>query len=169
MRPPTSPRFAPSSTPAPGGAAGTVRVPVGELLRLLGVTREDLAQMTGAEVVDALARVVRNSAVEDGDDSGTAPRRYTGVSREPQSARPAPLLLRVRDVAGLLAVSERVVWQLIRTGQLRPVHPAGLRATRLAAEDVEELARQWRAASQDGTVEVTNSKRGQYREDAEPL
>ena len=54
-----------------------------------------------------------------------------------------PVLLRIRDAAAMLAVSERSVWQLIRAGQLRAVHPLGMRAVRIARQDVENLVERW--------------------------
>jgi excisionase family DNA binding protein len=54
-----------------------------------------------------------------------------------------PVLLRIRDAAAMLAVSERSVWQLIRAGQLRAIHPAGMRAIRIARRDVENLVERW--------------------------
>jgi len=43
----------------------------------------------------------------------------------------------------MLAVSERSVWQLIRAGQLRAIHPPGMRAIRIARRDVENLVERW--------------------------
>jgi excisionase family DNA binding protein len=54
------------------------------------------------------------------------------------------LLLRIREAATLLAVSERQVWTLIRAGQLPAIHPAGMRAIRIARTDVEALIARWR-------------------------
>ena len=54
-----------------------------------------------------------------------------------------PVLLRIRDAAAMLAVSERSVWQLIRTGQLSAIHPLGMRAIRIARHDVENLVERW--------------------------
>jgi hypothetical protein len=151
-----------------------------EALRLLGLDPEEARSLTVGEVARALEGMARTPVVEDDRGSGACPRpqeirvtsdvRAQSYTRDRKGrARPAPLLLRTRDAASLLAVSERVVWQLIRTGQLRPIHPAGLRATRIAVEDVEDLARRWRAASQDGTAELTRSKRGPYGEETEPV
>ena len=39
-----------------------------------------------------------------------------------------PILLRIRDAAAMLAVSERSVWQLVHTGELPAIHPPGMRA-----------------------------------------
>ena len=57
---------------------------------------------------------------------------------------PQPLLLRLREVAILLGVSERQVWTLIRAQQLPVVRPPGIRAIRVAREDVEALVESWR-------------------------
>ena len=57
------------------------------------------------------------------------------------------LLLRIREAATLLAVSERQVWKLIRAGQLPAIHPAGMRAIRLARTDVEALVASWKNQS----------------------
>ena len=54
-----------------------------------------------------------------------------------------PLLLRVREAAILLGVSERQVWSLIRGGQLRAIRPPGIRAIRVTREDVEALVARW--------------------------
>jgi hypothetical protein len=43
----------------------------------------------------------------------------------------------------MLAVSERSVWHLIRTGQLRAIHPLGMRAVRIARHDIENLVDRW--------------------------
>ena len=60
---------------------------------------------------------------------------------------PQPLLLRLREVGILLGVSERQVWTLIHTKQLPAVHPPGIRAIRVAREDVEALVASWRSPS----------------------
>lgn len=54
-----------------------------------------------------------------------------------------PLLLRIRDAAAMLSVSERSIWHLIRSGELRAIHPAGMRAIRIARRDVENLVERW--------------------------
>jgi excisionase family DNA binding protein len=54
-----------------------------------------------------------------------------------------PILLRIRDAAALLAVSERSVWQLVRAGELPAIHPPGMRGTRIARHDVESLVERW--------------------------
>ena len=58
-----------------------------------------------------------------------------------------PLLLRVPEVSILIGLSERQVWTLIRAGQLPSVHPPGIRAIRIAREDVEALVATWRGAA----------------------
>ena len=60
------------------------------------------------------------------------------------TSNPQPLLLRLREVAILLGVSERQVWTLIRARQLPVVRPPGIRAIRVAREDVEALVASWR-------------------------
>lgn len=54
------------------------------------------------------------------------------------------LLLRMDEVAVVLSVSVRTVWTLIQTGELRAVRPPGLRAIRVAREDVDALVARWR-------------------------
>lgn len=54
-----------------------------------------------------------------------------------------PILLRIRDAAAMLAVSERSVWQLVRAGELPAIHPPGMRAIRIARHDVEKLVERW--------------------------
>lgn len=39
-----------------------------------------------------------------------------------------PMLLRIRDAAAMLSVSERSIWQLVRAGELPAIHPPGMRA-----------------------------------------
>jgi hypothetical protein len=43
----------------------------------------------------------------------------------------------------MLSVSERSIWHLIRCGELRAIHPAGMRAIRIARRDVENLVECW--------------------------
>ena len=43
-----------------------------------------------------------------------------------------PVLLRIRDAAAMLSISERSVWQLVRSGDLPAIHPSGMRAIRIA-------------------------------------
>ena len=62
--------------------------------------------------------------------------------------RAMPLLLRVREVAALLAVSEREVRAMLQAGELTRVKVPGRRLTRVAREDVERLVQRWRAMRQ---------------------
>ena len=80
-----------------------------------------------------------------GPNRGDAQQRSVNTER-PEMGRHAPLLLRIRETAFLLAMSERAVWQLIRTGELRPVRPPGMRTIRIARDDAEALVARWRAA-----------------------
>lgn len=66
-----------------------------------------------------------------------------------------PMLLRPRDAAAVLAVSERQIDQWRRDGLLTPVRIPGIRAVRFSREQVEELARSWcqaAGASQERTA-----------------
>lgn len=54
-----------------------------------------------------------------------------------------PVLLRIRDAAAMLSVSERSIWQLIRAGELPAIHPPRMRAIRIARHDVENLVERW--------------------------
>ena len=54
-----------------------------------------------------------------------------------------PVLLRIRDAAAMLSVSERSIWQLVRAGELPAIHPPGMRAIRIARHDVENLVERW--------------------------
>lgn len=65
------------------------------------------------------------------------------MKRRTKPSENEPVLVRIRDAAAMLAVSERSVWQLIRTGQLRAIHPLGMRAVRIARHDVENLVDRW--------------------------
>ena len=65
------------------------------------------------------------------------------MKRKTRGSESQPMLLRIRDAAAMLAVSERSVWQLIRAGQLRAIHPLGMRAIRIARQDVENLVEGW--------------------------
>lgn len=67
--------------------------------------------------------------------------------------RPQPILLRVRDAAALMAISERQVWVLIRAKQLPVVRPPGMRAVRIARAEVEALVCSWRRMGGDGGPE----------------
>ncbi|MBP7620896.1 MAG: helix-turn-helix domain-containing protein [Gemmatimonadales bacterium] len=62
-------------------------------------------------------------------------------------AKVAALLLRMDEVAEILGVSVRTVWTLVRTGELPAVHPPGIRAIRVAREDVDALVVRWREQS----------------------
>ena len=64
-----------------------------------------------------------------------------------KSARVTALLLRMDEVAVVLGVSVRTVWTLVQTGELRAVRPPGLRAIRVAREDVDALVARWREQS----------------------
>jgi excisionase family DNA binding protein len=65
------------------------------------------------------------------------------MKRTTRQSDPAPMLLRIRDAAAMLSVSERSIWHLIRSGELRAIHPAGMRAVRIARRDVENLVEGW--------------------------
>ncbi len=54
-----------------------------------------------------------------------------------------PMLLRIRDAAAMLSVSERTVWQLLRAGELRAIRLPRMRAVRIARHDVENLVERW--------------------------
>ena len=71
-----------------------------------------------------------------------------------QSSAVIPLLLRVPEVALMLATSEREVWGMLRRGELPRVSVPGRRMTRVAREDVEQLVQQWRAMSSDESQET---------------
>jgi hypothetical protein len=43
----------------------------------------------------------------------------------------------------MLSMSERSIWHRIRAGELRAIHPAGMRAVRIARRDVENLVARW--------------------------
>lgn len=59
-----------------------------------------------------------------------------------------PILLRVRDAAALMGISERLVWLLVRTKQLPVVRPPGMRVVRIARADVEALISSWQRGDQ---------------------
>jgi excisionase family DNA binding protein len=59
-----------------------------------------------------------------------------------------PMLLRVPEVAILIGLSQRQVWTLIREGKLPTVRPPGIRALRVAREDVDALVARWRGEGQ---------------------
>lgn len=72
----------------------------------------------------------------------------------------APILLRPRDAAVLLAVSERTVWQLLRAGALAAIRPPGMRAVRIARSDIDVLVAQWRAPGAPPTATDKSLLRG---------
>ena len=53
------------------------------------------------------------------------------------------ILLRRREAAAALAVSESQVLKFERQGLLRPIPVPGIRAIRYTADDVHALARTW--------------------------
>jgi excisionase family DNA binding protein len=65
------------------------------------------------------------------------------MKRTTRRSETQPVLLRIRDAAAMLSVSERSIWQLIRAGELRAIHPPGMRAIRIARRDVENLVERW--------------------------
>lgn len=65
------------------------------------------------------------------------------MKRTPKQSKTQPVLLRIRDAAAMLSVSERSIWQLIRAGELRAIHPPGMRAVRIGRDDVENLVERW--------------------------
>ena len=65
------------------------------------------------------------------------------MERTTRRSQTEPVLLRIRDAAAMLSVSERSIWHLIRSGELRATHPAGMRAIRIARRDVEILVERW--------------------------
>jgi excisionase family DNA binding protein len=65
------------------------------------------------------------------------------MKRTTRRSQTEPVLLRIRDATAMLSVSERSIWHLIRSGELRAIHPAGIRAVRLARRDVENLVERW--------------------------
>ena len=65
------------------------------------------------------------------------------MERTTRRSQTEPVLLRIRDAAAMLSVSERSIWHLIRSGELRAIHPAGMRAIRIARRDVEILVERW--------------------------
>jgi excisionase family DNA binding protein len=73
------------------------------------------------------------------------------ITERPLAVALHPLLLRISEVAMLLGVSERQVWVFIRAKTLPVVHIPGIRASRIAREDVEALAASWRHQSHEST------------------
>jgi excisionase family DNA binding protein len=65
------------------------------------------------------------------------------MRRTSKLSQTEPVLLRIRDAAAMLSVSERSIWYLIRSGELRTIHLAGMRAIRIARRDVENLVERW--------------------------
>ena len=65
------------------------------------------------------------------------------MKRTTRRSQTEPVLLRIRDAAAMLSVSDRSIWHLIRSGELRPVRPAAMRAIRIARRDVENLVERW--------------------------
>ena len=65
------------------------------------------------------------------------------MSKQKNDTTIEPMLLRIRDAAAMLSVSERSVWQLLRAGEPRAIHPPGMRAIRIARADVEKLVERW--------------------------
>jgi excisionase family DNA binding protein len=65
------------------------------------------------------------------------------MERTTRRSQTEPVLIRIRDAAAMLSVSERSIWHLIRSGELRAIHPAGMRAIRIARRDVENLVERW--------------------------
>jgi excisionase family DNA binding protein len=61
------------------------------------------------------------------------------MKRTARHSQAEPMLLRTRDAAAMLSVSERSIWHLIRSGELRATPPVGMRAIRIARRDVENL------------------------------
>lgn len=59
-----------------------------------------------------------------------------------------PVLLRTREAALMLSVSETQIGIWTRAGVLSPIRIPGIRAVRYAREDVEALARSWRVEVQ---------------------
>jgi excisionase family DNA binding protein len=65
------------------------------------------------------------------------------MKRTTRRSETEPVLLRIRDAAAMLSMSERSIWQLIRAGQLRAIHPPGMRAIRIGRRDVENRVERW--------------------------
>ena len=57
--------------------------------------------------------------------------------REKKITAVEPMLLRIRDAAAMLSVSERTVWQLLRAAELRAIRLPRMRAVRIARHDVK--------------------------------
>ena len=59
-----------------------------------------------------------------------------------------PALLRRREAAAILGVSESQILKWERQGLLHPFAVPGIRAKRLAADEVHALAKRWIASAQ---------------------
>lgn len=66
------------------------------------------------------------------------------MARASDTPHVQPLLLRAREVATTLGVSQSQVGIWTRAGILKAVKIPGIRAVRFAREDVEALAHKWR-------------------------
>ena len=75
------------------------------------------------------------------------PQAKANLHSPTRALRETALLLRMDEVAVVLGVSVRTVWTLVQTGELRAVRPPGLRAIRVAREDVDALVTRWREQS----------------------
>ena len=67
-------------------------------------------------------------------------------SNKPSQPVVEPLFYRAREAAAALGVSESQIGIWRRQGLLTPINIPEIRATRYAREDVEALARSWRAS-----------------------
>jgi excisionase family DNA binding protein len=76
-----------------------------------------------------------------------SPQAEANLHSPKRATRQTALLLRMDEVAVVLGVSVRTVWTLVQTGELRAVRPPGLRAIRVAREDVDALVVRWREQS----------------------
>lgn len=76
-----------------------------------------------------------------------SPQAKASVHGAKRVVRETALLLRMDEVAVLLGVSVRTVWNLVQGGELRAVRPPGLRAIRVAREEVDALVLRWREQS----------------------
>jgi predicted DNA-binding transcriptional regulator AlpA len=65
------------------------------------------------------------------------------MKRKMRRSETQAVLLKIRDAAAMLSVSERSIWQLIRVGELPAIHPPAMRAIRIARHDVENLVERW--------------------------
>jgi excisionase family DNA binding protein len=54
-----------------------------------------------------------------------------------------PVLLRVGEVAALLGISEREVWNMLHRRELRRIVIPGRRMTRVRRDEVERLVEAW--------------------------